>query len=300
VDTNTTNKARQITGPLFIVLAAVLWGTTGTAQAFAPAGATPASVGAVRLGIGGLGLLALAWAQGVLPQRKTWYQGDTLLAALSVAAYQPLFFSGVSRTGVALGTIVGIGSAPVMAGVAGFLLRGERPKGRWGVATLLAVAGCTLLLASGSTIDIDPGGVGLALGAGAAYALYTTYSKNLLERHPPDAVMAMIFSLGALGLLPLLFLGDLGWLGQLQGLAIALHLGLLATTLSYILFARGLRMVPVASAVTLSLAEPLTAGALGLVLLRERLALPAWLGIGLLLAGLALLAGSPGESNTGE
>ncbi len=279
-----------------VVLAAMLWGTTGTAQALAPAGASPASIGAVRLVIGGLGLLAVAWSRGVLPARTTWHRKDTLLAALSVAAYQPLFFSGVSRTGVALGTIVGIGSAPVLAGAAAFVVRGERPGSRWGMATVLAVTGCSLLLASGSAIAIDPLGVMLALGAGGAYALYTTFSKNLLESHPPDAVMAMIFSLGALGLTPLLFSNGLGWLGSVRGMAVALHLGLLATTLSYLFFARGLRRVPVASAVTLSLAEPLTAGFLGLVLLGERLTLPAWLGVGLLLAGLVLLARAPAQA----
>ena len=43
----------------------------------------------------------------------------TGIAALGIAGYQPFFFGGVSKTGVALGTIVAIGSAPVWAGVLG-------------------------------------------------------------------------------------------------------------------------------------------------------------------------------------
>ena len=102
--------------------------------------------------------------------------------------------------------------------------------------------------------------------------------------------MAVVFCLGAVLLSPLLFAADLAWLGQPRGLAVALHLGLIATAAAYALFARGLRAVPVATAVTLSLAEPLTAGALGVVLLGERLTGPAVLGIGLLFGGLALLS----------
>jgi DME family drug/metabolite transporter len=50
--------------------------------------------------------------------------------------------------------------------------------------------------------------------------------------------------------------------------------------------------VPTATAVTLSLAEPLTAGLLGVFLLGEQLTPLAWLGIAFLFMGLALLAAS--------
>ncbi len=47
---------------------------------------------------------------------------------------------------------------------------------------------------------------------------------------------------------------------------------------------------PVAAAVTLSLAEPLTAGLLGILILGERLSLQAMIGAALLLGGLLLLS----------
>jgi len=143
---------------------------------------------------------------------------------------------------------------------------------------------------AGSSVTIDLGGIVLALGAGAAYTIYTLASKNLVTLHPPDSVTAVVFTLGALFLSPLLFTADLSWLVQLRGLAVALHLGLVATAASYALFVRGLMHVPTATAVTLSLAEPLTAGALGILLLGEQLTGAATLGVGLLFAGLALLS----------
>jgi DME family drug/metabolite transporter len=79
---------------------------------------------------------------------------------------------------------------------------------------------------------------------------------------------------------------------------VALHLGLLATAAAYALFSRGLSQVPVATAVTLSLAEPLTAGLLGVFLLGERLTAWALLGIVLLLSGLILIAGQPARRVT--
>ncbi len=278
-------------GSAWLVLAAALcWGTTGTAQALAPAGAQPPIVGAVRLAVGGLGLLMLALMRGSLRKNKRWPLAATFLAGLSMAAYQLSFFAGVAKTGVAVGTIVGIGTSPILAGVIGFLMRGERPGWRWALATALAVAGCGLLISARSSIHINLLGLLLATTAGAAYALFTVMSKGLLEHNPPEAVMAVTFSLGALFLLPIFFTADLGWITQPRGLTVALHLGLVTVALAYTLFAHGLRHVPVATAATLTLAEPLTAALLGVFLLKERLTPWAFMGIGLIFAGLLLLS----------
>lgn len=273
-----------------ILAAAMLWGTTGTAQALAPAGAQPLTVGALRLAIGGLTFLGLALGRRAFAGGGRWPLRSTVAAALLIALYQLTFFAAVARTGVAVGTIIGIGSSPVVAGILGRLLRAEQLSRRWLLATALAVGGCTLLaLSGGGEVRVDPLGILLAIAAGASYAGYTLAVKNLLPGRSPDAVMAVVFCLGALLLAPLLFSGELGWLLKPRGLAVALHLGVIATALSYWFFARGLVTVPVATAVTLSLAEPLIATLLGVTLLDEQLTPLAIAGIGLIFSGLAVL-----------
>jgi DME family drug/metabolite transporter len=178
----------------------------------------------------------------------------------------------------------------VLAGGLGYLLNREKPAGRWGFATALAILGCALLVLPGGQLTLQAWGIGLALGAGLCYALYALLTKRLLEGHAPEAVMAVVFCLGAILLTPAFFLVDIRWLGQWRGLAVALHLGLVATALAYTLFARGLNLISTATAVSLSLAEPLTAGLLGVFLLGESLALLAWIGVGVLFGGLALLS----------
>jgi DME family drug/metabolite transporter len=276
-------------GALLVLAAAILWGTTGTAQALAPDSAGPAAIGTARLAVGGVALLAFALSRRAFARSGRWSVWSVLIAAACMAAYQLFFFAGVARTGVAVGTIVGIGSAPILAGAIGFLVRGERPGSRWAVATLLAVLGCSLLIAAGRSIHVDPSGLLLATGAGAAYASFTVASKDLLEHNPPEAVMAAIFCVGALFLAPLFFTADFTWLAQGTGLAVTLHLGLVTVALAYSLFARGLSLVSVATTATLTLAEPLTAGTLGVLLLGERLTLMAGLGILLIFTGLALV-----------
>lgn len=273
----------------YVLAAAICWGTTGTAQAFAPEGATPLAIGALRLLIGGSALLCFALVRRQL-RPHGWPPAATATAIGTIAGYQIFFFAGVARTGVAVGTVVAIGSAPILAGLLGMLLLGERPNRRWLLSTVLAVAGCTFLLGAGGDLQVDALGVMLAIGAGAAYALYTIASKDLLRVQPPDAVTAVAFFGGALVLAPLLFFVDVSWLAQPRGLLVVLQLGLIATALAYMLYIRGLLTLPTATAVTVALAEPLTAATLGVLLLGEQLTAPAQVGMALIFAGLAVLA----------
>lgn len=278
-------------GIWYILAAAVLWGTTGTSQGLAPAGVEPTTIGAVRLAVGGGTLLLLALARGAFKKNGAWPVTVTFVSALFVAGYQLCFFAGVARTGVAVGTMVAIGSAPVAAGVLGYFVRQERIGRRWLAATLLSVCGCALLATGGiGGLQSNMVGIMLALGAGLSYAAYTVSIKGLLDQHAPDAVMAVVFCLAALLLSPLLFTAKLGWLTEPRGMAVALHLGVMATALSYGLFARGLKSVSVGVAATLSLGEPLTAALLGVVVLGEQVSLIQIAGIMLLFSGLVLLA----------
>lgn len=274
-------------GAILVVLAAMLWGTTGTSQALAPIGANALTIGALRLLVGGVGLLVIAHRTLKLDRR--WLNRYVLIGAIAVALYQVSFFGGVGRTGVAVGTVIGIGSAPIFAGLLALFVERIQLTLIWWLATGLAVAGGAVLVLSGSAIGIDVLGILLAMGAGLSYAIYALASKTLLEHEKPDAVMAVLFSTGALLLLPLLLTADLGWVDSPGGVMVVLHLGLLATTLSYALFARGLRDVATATAVTLSLAEPLTAALLAIFLLGEPVTIPAVIGIGMVFVGLYLV-----------
>lgn len=278
-------------GTLLILLAAILWGTTGTSQALAPAGAHPLTVGALRLAAGGGALFIAALLRGLISRDCFRQPAVTLLAALLVTAYQLAFFEAVTTTGVAVGTMVAIGSGPIFAGLFAYVTHRERPGRRWLTATALAVAGLLALFVPtpGSLSQVKTTGLLLALAAGASYAGYTLAIKRLLPGRSPDAVIAVVFLLGGILLAPFLFSSDLRWTVQPDGLLVVLHLGLITTALAYQLFARGLRSVPAVHAVTLSLAEPLTAAALGILFLNERLTITAALGMALVSGGLVVL-----------
>jgi DME family drug/metabolite transporter len=275
-------------GVWLILAAAVLWGTTGTSQALAPEGSSPAAIGALRLLLGGSALAISAYLRGGL-RRHSWPVVQTLAAGGFIALYQISFFGAVAKTGVAVGTIVAIGSSPVFAGILEYLIRHKKPGGRWYLSTFVAVSGCLLLLLQSGDVRVDGLGILLALAAGFSYASYALGIKMLLPGRSAEDVTAVVFCLGALFLSPVLFRADLHWLGQVNGWLMMLHLGLIATALSYWLFASGLVTVPASTAVTLSLAEPMTAAVLGVLVVGERLNLAAGCGLFLILSALLLL-----------
>jgi len=278
----------EFKGIILILSAAMLWGTTGTSQAFAPTGSTPLTIGALRLVVGGIFLFIIA----IACDRK-FYRNlpmkPVLAAGVFVAAYQIFFFWGVSLTGVAVGTIVGIGSSPVFAGILGLLLLKEKLQPKWFAATLCSIMGCALLAGSSSTLTISIPGIFLSAGAGLSYAIFTIFIKILLPGRRAGAVTAVVFCTGAVLILPLLYGADLRWTLQPAGFLVILHLGIIATGISYILFSRGLAMTPASTAVTLSLAEPVTAGMLGVFVLGEQLSFIAWCGVFCILLGLTIL-----------
>jgi DME family drug/metabolite transporter len=275
-----------------VLLAAALFGTTGTAQALGPDSTTPLGVGAVRLLVGGLALLAVLPLLGT-PVRdavRLWATPAGAAAGLCTALYQVAFFAAVDRAGVAVGTLVTIGSGPVLAGGLARVLLGERTSRSWLAATALCVAGLVLLtLGGGSSEGTSASGCALALLSGLAYALYTVLAKRLLDAgHAPTPVMAAAFGLGGLLLVPVLLTQPLGWLTEPSGLATAAWLGLATTTAAYVLFGRGLAVLPAGPVATLVLAEPLVATVLGLAVLDERLTGAGLVGAGLVLAGVAV------------
>ncbi len=111
-------------------------------------------------------------------------------------------------------------------------------------------------------------------------------SRQLDAGHAPAAVMAAAFGLGGLLSLPLLASQPLAWATTGSGVLLALYLGLVTTTLGYLLFVRGLAGLQAGPVTTLMLAEPVVATGLGVTVLGERLTALGALGGVLVLVGL--------------
>ncbi|MCZ8540774.1 DMT family transporter [Psychrobacillus psychrodurans] len=273
---------------IFVLLGAILWGTTGTAQTFLPDNAHPFIISAGRSATGGLFLLIIMILLKKIKFRS-WPWKQTLYAAICISLFQLLFFSSVRLTGVAIASVVAIGSAPVFSGLIEWIFLKMRPTKVWGISTGLAIIGCMFLFITKGEVSINPIGVLYSLVAGLIFALYTMNSKSLLQKEDAISVVAMTFSLSALLLTPFYFILDVSWLRDAGNVGIIFYLGIATTSIAYVLYGWGLRKIPASSALTLSLAEPTTAALLGVVVVGEVLSTTSWVGIGLLLGSIVIL-----------
>jgi DME family drug/metabolite transporter len=200
-------KHTQMTSAAMALAAAALWGTTGTAQHFAPAATSALWVGALRL------LVASAFFAGfvIWQQRGQGFAPTQLkgvakwigIAGLCMAVYNLSFFAGVKATGVATGTALTIGSGPIWAGLLQTLVSRAPPPAAWWLGTLLAIGGAALLVAGNSGGQhIGPLGVVLCLLAGLSYATYTLISKRLVAQAAPAVITLWTFTVAAVIALP--------------------------------------------------------------------------------------------------
>lgn len=285
---------RSLVSVIAVLVSGTLLGTAGTAVALAPAEASTTSLGVARVGIGGLILLLLLplFGGSVRNLSHVLKRGGVWVMALSTAAFQPLFFGATEKTGVALSTVLTIGTMPLFTGLIGRVLFKAPLTRIWFIATSLAVIG--LLLRSWEQLEnTDALGIVMALGAGLATGCYVNGAKFELNRggHPVE-LPAVAYTLSALLLLPLLVGDSLAWMTTSSGILTAIYLGAISMALANTLQVVGLKRLSPAPTATLLLADPLTATILGIWVLDETITPLATLGlilvaIGLVMQGLA-------------
>jgi DME family drug/metabolite transporter len=285
----------MLTGFLLIALAAISWGTTGSVTTIlvAKAGADPLFIGVARAWIAAALLvpaaLTVARPFHVAPRHR-W---RCLAMGVCMAGYQAAYFTAVTMAGITVAALVAICSAPLLIAALAVVFLGERLSARLVTALLLGIAGTCLLVLGPGTMVAPSGhfvsGVILALGAGAAYALYAVIAKATVASAPPIPIAAITFSVAAVLLTP-----TLPW-SAAPGRQLALgwpwlvYLGAVTTAGAYAMYTIGLRWVPASIAGVITLLEPVTATALGVIVFRERLGIMASVGAALMFSALGVL-----------
>lgn len=273
-----------------ILFSGVCFATTGTAQALGPDSAPSLGIATVRLIVGAITLVvfSLVMARKVdetlhrqISKSQWWLAGGAM------ALYGATFFAAVRSTGVAIGTVVALGSAPIFTGVLGYLFHGTSPTRKWMLSTAGGIVGITLITVTGNSSKIETIGIILALLAGLGYAIFALASKGIMSSGVrAELAMARVFLISAVLMSPVLLFVDNSWLFTARGVAIALWLGVVTIAIAYVAYSIGLRSLHANEATTLTLIEPVVATLLGALVLAERPSQLAWAGVILVLLSL--------------
>jgi DME family drug/metabolite transporter len=312
-------------GVIPILAAAVLWGTTGTAASFLPADVSPLATGAATMAIGGLLLFVLSAPDALRAMADPVVRRWLLAGVAGIFVYPLAFYTSMHLAGVAIGTVVSLGSAPVFAAAIEYLVERRAISSRWTACTAVALVGTVLLVAgrsasagathaaagihaagtqaagilaaesqAGSPASAALLGAVLGLLAGLSYALYTDASRRLIGAgHSSGATMGALFGLAAVLLVPVLLVTGAPLLQSAGSVGITAYLAIGPMFIAYLLFGRALRTVRASTATTITLAEPLVATVLAVLVVGERFAPVGWAGLALVLAGVAFLVARP-------
>lgn len=285
---------------LGVVLASVLFGTSGTARSFAPESASSLSIAGVRLMVGAVPLFAYGMItdRGAFPRLRS----DAIVAGLAMMLFQVSFFSAMEHSGVAVGTMVTIGSGPIIAALLDAAL-GRRPSARVTGALVAALGGLAMLVfGTPATDDSGFSALGAAFGcaAGACYALYTLLCKRLIDSGWTGTwTMAWTFAISAVSAAVLVIPSSTEWLSTPSGPLTVGYLGLVTISVAYLLYARSLSRLSGSMVVTLTLVEPVTATSLGALVLGEEIGAVSWLGAAVVVGAL-LVVGMSARTATGH
>lgn len=280
-------------GSLFVLLASVLWGTTGAAATLVPE-VSPLAVGAFSMGIGGL--IQAFLASTALKRDASLlkhHRKEVLIGALALMVYPMAFYTSMRMAGVATGTVVSIASAPLFTLLFECLFSTKRNLStrKW-VSLGLGVVGIVLLVNAESTHGhAEPQfklwGILLGLVAGLSYATYSLMAKELINKGvQSQAAMGAIFGLGACLLLPtLLASGDNLFVSQTNTLVL-IYMAVIPMGVGYIMFGVGLRHINASTANILTLFEPVVAAVIAVLILEEYIPPIGWFGIALIMVCL--------------
>lgn len=283
------------TGLGWLVLAGVTWGTSGTLGVLlrgeSGLGLLPA--GGYRILVGGLLILAFVLVTGRLRLPHT-ASGWRRVVALGLASglYQVAFFTAIGFVGIAVATLVTIGSTPIMVLAVEALTGRVRLTGRLALALAAALVGLVLLAGSppaGLPLGDALIGAGLSLVAGASFAGISLLGANPDPDFDDATGTGVAFVGGGLVVLAVASaFGPIGFTVTPWALLLVVALGLVPSAVAYLSYLRGLRTQSGTVGSLVALLEPITATTLAAVVFAEWLTPVGAVGAALLLAAVVL------------
>ncbi len=276
-------------GVFAIILASFLWGTTGTAASFSP-NVNPLAIGAFAMGGGGVLLVITARSELFSDYKLLFSQPKILLlGTLSIAIYPLAFYASMRFSGVAIGTVVSLATAPFFAALLERLISKKHISPQWVISFIIGATGIVLLMSgkehSGeATHSTYQQNAGILLGciAGLTYACYSWAARHFIESgvHSQSS-MAGLFGCAALLLLPSLFFTGENLFSGLRNVSVSLYMAVVPMFLGYLLFAFGLKLIDASKATLITLIEPLVATVLAIFIVGEEFKIMGWLGMAL-------------------
>ncbi|MBQ9805162.1 MAG: EamA family transporter [Clostridia bacterium] len=286
---------------LFIVVAGVLWGTSGIfVHALAPLGFSSAQMTFARglvafLCMAGYALIFDRSAFRVRPLDLLLYS----LIGLALFGTAFCYYTSMQLTSGATSVIL-MYTAPVYVMLFSILFLGEKLSSSKLVAVILMLAGCCLVSGVLTGFQFHFIGILFGLGSGIAYASYNIVTKISLRRGG-NAVSATVYGFLSMSAFAAMFAEPADMAvhiadAPIPSIAWLAGLGVLTSVVPYLIYTMALKDIPAGTASALSIVEPMSATVFSFVLFDEHLGYGSVIGIVLILVSVFLLGHSEGKT----
>lgn len=279
---------------VYIVLAAVFWGTMGIFVN------TLSAIGLSTMQIVMLRALASLLFMTILilcKDRKLFWiriRDIWMFCGTGIVSYflfNNCYFIAIRSVGVAVSSVL-LYTSPIFVTLMSWVLFKEKLTKRKVLCLLLAVGGCALVsgLASNGVENASAGGILVGLASGFCYALYSIFSTYALRGYQPLTVTFYTFLFGAAA--ALLFgnpVKAFPMVANPTGLVWTVGMGIISGAIPYFLYTLGLQKVKTSHAAVIATVEPVVASLLGIFLFRENADLFTVLGIVLIIGASVIL-----------
>lgn len=276
-----------------VASAAAMWGTIGTIQSILNPEIGLLWICTARFAIAALFFSACLFFNKNASLHKLGFHEVWMivLASASIIGNNFCFLYGIRATGVAIGSVATIGSAPIWAAMLNILFGGRIPELKWWIGVFISSSGIAFIaLLQSETWKIDTTGLLACFLAGLGYALFTQCLGVLVKKQPIESSTFLIFLLASIFTACLtLYSAPMPSRILPNDVFALIYLGLFATGISFFLYSTALKSIPASTGVALTLIDPLTSFVLALLVLNEPLQLISLAGLAAILIGLFIV-----------
>ncbi len=280
---------------MFIIVAGLFWGTSGLfVHALSPLGFTAPQMIVMRGLVSAFSMVMYAFICNRSLFRITLKELFQFICSgffmfLTAVSY----YISMQMTSVATAVIL-MYTAPVLVMIYSVLFLGESMTKAKFVSVASMLVGCCLVSGIVGGLKFHLLGVAFGLLSGIAYSAYNISAK-LQMRKKYNPVSASMYTFIFMAVFALCF-GEPGTVfrltmaNPLRVLPLFIGIGLSSGVIPYVLYTLALKSLPVGTAASLAIVEPMAATVYSIMFLHEPLSLPAILGIILILGAVFLLS----------
>ncbi len=276
-----------MSGYLYVLVAAVLWGLIGPLSKLAfAAGMDTVEVAFWRTVLAWLLFAGQAFANREIRVAKRDLPAVIGFGVVGIAGLFGAYVVAVEAGGAALASVL-LYTAPAWVALFSWLFLKE-PMGGFKIAavaaTIIGVAGVSL--GPGLSGQAAFGGKAIVFGllSGITYALYYIFGKYYLCRYRTPTLFLYALPVGALTLLPFVHFTR----PTLAGAVPCIALAILSTYGAYSIYYAGLKRLEATRAAVVATLEPVIAAVLAYTMFGERFSLLGYLGAGLIIGSVLL------------